>query len=137
MNITRNETDRAGLERLSIEVDGQEVGYGFLNRHPKYALYSRFGIYEIQDIQVQPEHRQKGYATALIQKCEDIAKSEGQEEIGISVGLTADYGPAQRLYCKLGYLPDGQGITYDRATLKHGDNVTLDDDLCLMMVKTL
>jgi GNAT superfamily N-acetyltransferase len=118
-------------------VDGQEVGYGFLNRKPKYRLYERLGIYEIQDLNVLPEHRGKGYATALIEHCEARARGEGCSDIGISVGLTRDYGPAQRLYCKLGYRPDGNGITYDRALLSHGDRVTLDDDLCLMMIKTL
>ena len=114
-----------------------DVGYCFLNRKPKYSPYARFGLYETQDLNVLPDYRQQGLATALIQKCEDIARGEGCAEIGISVGLTADYGAAQRLYCKLGYLPDGQGITYDRQTLKHGAVVTLDDDLCLMMVKLL
>jgi len=28
---------------------------------------------------------------------------------GITVGLFDDYGPAQRLYAKRGYLPDGRG----------------------------
>lgn len=137
MDITINDTDREGYIKLSLSVGGNECGYCFLNRLPKYALYRRFGLSEIQDVHVFPEHRQKGYATALIQKCENIARDEGQQEIGISVALSAEFGPAQRLYCKLGYLPDGQGITYDRQTLKHGERVILDDDLCLMMSKAL
>ena len=137
MNITKIKTEREGMERLSIIIGQDEVGYCFLNRFPKYALYKRFGIYEVQDLHVHADYRQKGHATALINECERIAKDEGCSDIGISVGLTADFGPAQRLYCKLGYLPDGQGICYDRAPLAHGDKVTLDDDLCLMFVKQL
>ena len=126
-------------ERMAYIVmcDGQDAGYCFLNKAPKYAPYKRFGIYEIQDLNVLHDFRQKGLASALVESCEGVARQDECAEFGISVGLSADYGPAQRLYCKLGYLPDGQGITYDRQTLKHGDSVTLDDDLCLMMVKVL
>jgi len=58
-------------------------------------------------------------------------------DIGISVGLTIDFGPAQRLYCKLGYMPDGNGVTLDREFVDDGQPVTVNDDLCLMMVKEL
>ena len=33
--------------------------------------------------------------------------------VGIGVGLYPDYGSAQRLYIKRGYLPDGHGATYN------------------------
>jgi hypothetical protein len=51
------------------------------------------------------------------------------------VGLSADYGAAQRLYHKLGYEPDGNGVTYDRAPVTPGQKYPLDDDLALMLVK--
>ena len=57
--------------------------------------------------------------------------------MGISVALGASYGPAQRLYATLGYMPDGNGVTYDRMAVGFGEMRPVDDDLCLMMVKDL
>lgn len=137
MKIITQKTDREGYERLIILENETEKGYCYLNKKPKYGLYKRFGIWEIQDLHIYPEYREQGLATALIRECEMRAKGAGHTQIGISVGLTPDFGAAQRLYCKLGYLPDGQGITYDRKSLIKGEQITLDDDLCLMMLKTL
>jgi hypothetical protein len=57
--------------------------------------------------------------------------------MGIGVGMPTSYGPAQRLYVKLGYIPDGNGINYDRQSIAFGEFRPVDDDLCLMMVKAL
>jgi hypothetical protein len=72
-----------------------------------------------------------------VEAFETIALDQGAEKIGISVGLTKDYGPAQRLYFKLGYMPDGNGISYDREGITYGQTYVADDDLCLMMIKEL
>ncbi len=65
--------------------------------------------------------------------------------MGISVGLNQSYGPAQRLYVKKGYIPDGAGMCYDdvpvrtadlRSTLWHRANV-LDHLLTIKMIKNL
>jgi GNAT superfamily N-acetyltransferase len=118
-----------------FQKDSKIVGYGFYNRAPKYQLYKRLNIPEIQDLNIDAHYRQQGLATALIQKIEACAKKENYENIGISVGLTKEYGPAQRLYFKLGYQPDGFGLTYDRLPVTHGQPVLANNDLCLMMIK--
>ncbi len=106
-----------------------------LNWKPRYSLYKKLGIPEIQDINVLPEHRRKGIATHLIKCCEDSARAKNCEYIGLSVGLSKDYGPAQILYAKLGYIPDGNGITYDRQGVDAGKSYPMDDDLALMLLK--
>lgn len=113
------------------------AAYGILNWAPKYQLYARANIPEIQDLNVHPGMRRRGIATAMIEYCEDKARNKGYSDIGISFGLHASYGPAQRLYFKLGYMPDGQGATYDRKIVDFGTRVPMDDDLCLMLVKPL
>jgi GNAT superfamily N-acetyltransferase len=113
------------------------VGYGMLNRNPQYALYRRLSIPEIQDLNVVPAARRQGVATALIYGFEGIARAEECGDIGISVGLHADYGSAQRLYIRLGYKPDGYGVTYDRQPVRPGEIRPVDDNLCLMLVKAL
>jgi GNAT superfamily N-acetyltransferase len=118
-------------------IDGADAGYGMLNWQPQYALYRRLGMPEIQDLNMIPQQRRKGAAAALIAHCEALARGEGRAQMGISVGLYADYGPAQRLYAKLGYVPDGFGVTYDRAAVRPGELRPVDDNLCLMLVKDL
>lgn len=109
-------------------------GFAVLNTQPLYPLYRRLGIPEIQDIYVLPDYRREGVATALIQHCEELVETD---MVGISVPVSPDYGAAQRLYYKLGYEPDGNGVTYDRESVTHGSMVRLDENLCLMMVKDL
>jgi len=119
-------------------VDGREdIGFGLLNFEPKYNLYQRLEIPEIQDLNVIPAMREQGVATALINAFENLAMDQGAEQVGVSVGLNKDYGPAQRLYAKLNYLPDGCGVTYNREYVKAGEACPVDDDLCLMMVKNV
>lgn len=120
-----------------ISEGGKGAGYGILNWVPKYSLFKKLGIPEIQDLNIIPSMRKRGLATALIDHCEELARNKGYKEMGIAFGLHANYGAAQRLYIKLGYVPDGQGATYDRKQIAFGDFKPLDDDLCLMLVKVL
>jgi|GEM_PF-628303 len=124
---------------IKSQYDGAfvDVGFGILNFEPKYTLYKKLEIPEIQDLNVIPDARQQGIATALVEAFEDLTRDQGLASIGISVGLTKDYGPAQRLYCKLGYMPDGNGIAYDRECVTYQQSYPADDDLCLMMIKDL
>jgi GNAT superfamily N-acetyltransferase len=131
------EQEAGRREILIARAGGVDIGYGMLNMRPQYALYKRLEIPEIQDLNVVPEARRQGAATVLIKALEDIARRDGRRQIGISVGLFADYGPAQRLYVKLGYVPDGYGVTYDRVAVSGGEIRPVDDDLCLMLVKDL
>lgn len=126
-----------GFTILVASEEGQDVGFAMLNFTPKYALYKKLDIPEIQDLNVLPDARQKGIATTIVNKCEELAEEAGKAQIGISVPLNKSYGPAQRLYIKLGYMPDGNGITYDREPVSSEQRYAPDDDLCLMMLKDL
>lgn len=81
--------------------------------------------------------RKKGIGTTLIQKCESVAKGHGHTEIGLGVGMTADYGNAQRLYVRLGYFPDGNGLHYKYKVANYFETVTVDDDLIFYFKKNL
>lgn len=122
---------------LLAEMEGRNVGVGILNWKPRYSLYKRLGIPEIQDLNVIPDARRNGVATFMVEWCEDAARAKGKDMIGIGVGLTRDYGPAQILYARLGFIPDGYGVTYDRVGVTPHDSYRMDDDLSLMLVKSL
>ncbi|MFA5591801.1 MAG: GNAT family N-acetyltransferase [Micavibrio sp.] len=133
---------RKALESADIymafgENTDEPCGFCLLNWRPRYGFYKKLGIPEIQDLNVAPAHRRKGIAGALIDYCENLAREQKCDYMGISVGLTKDYGPAQILYAKRGYVPDGNGVTYDRDGVAKGQACLVDDNLALMMVREL
>ncbi len=134
------EEHRQGKRFVYIAVsDGKPVGYGSLIFSPKYAFFNASNIPEISDVVVSENWRGKGIATQIIKEFEDKALQTGHDKIGLGVGLYKDYGPAQQLYYKLGYVPDGNGITAGSSSeiAKPGSLVKLDDDLVLWLVKNL
>lgn len=127
-----------GTRQVYITMQGGvDAGYCILNWKPKYALFKKLGIPEIQDLNVLPHFRRQGIATSMIAHCEAEAQAKGLEYMGISVSVSSQFGPAQILYTRLGYIPDGNGVTYDRKQTAPGEFRPLDDQLCLMMMKKL
>lgn len=120
-----------------IEANGKILGYGSLLREPENPSFAQRNIPEVNAIWIDENHRKKGLGTALIKWIENLASQEGYNEIGIGVGLYRDYGPAQQLYFQLGYLPEGNGITYKGQPTIAGQSYPLDDDLILWLVKPL
>lgn len=120
-----------------IEKSGEILGYGSLLRKSECPFFTQRNIPEINAVWIDEDHRRKGLGTALIKWFETLASQEGYNEIGIGVGLYRDYGPAQQLYFHLGYLPEGNGITYKGQPTIAGQSYPLDDDLLLWLVKPL
>jgi GNAT superfamily N-acetyltransferase/NTP pyrophosphatase (non-canonical NTP hydrolase) len=110
------------------------MGYVTLLIHSEYTSFRTDKIPEIVDLNVLPNYRERGVATYLLGLAENKA-SEYSNLVGICVGLTADYGNAQKLYVNMGYTPEGKGIIYDGRSLEYGSKVTLDDELVLPMTK--
>lgn len=127
----------AGAVPVMAYESGELSGFALLNWHPRYSLYRKLDIPEIQDLNVIPARRRRGIARAIVEYCERKAKVKGCELMGIAVGLTKEYGPAQIMYIKMGYMPDGNGATYDREGVQANMTYTLDDDFALMLVKPL
>lgn len=113
------------------------VGYAHLNFFPQYTPFLRMGIPEIQDLVVHPDTRRQGIGEQLIKSCEQYASEQGRTDIGIGVGVTGNFGNAQRLYVRSGYVPDGAGAVFERTPVSTGEFRPVDDRLCLMMVKSL
>lgn len=134
-SIQRQET--GALQAFLALTAGQAVGYCLLNWQPKYTYFKIHNIPEIQDLNVLRDFRNCGIGAALIRHCEAIASERKCPQIGIGVGLDNSFGSAQRLYAKLNYIPDGNGICYDRKQVTTGEFRPIDENLCLMMTKTL
>lgn len=118
-----------------VKKGGEVAGYALISWSPRYSLYKKLDVPEIQDVFIFPDFRQQGLATALISECESVINNKNCNYVGISVALHKDAGPAQRLYAKLGYMPDGYGVTYDRQPVDPDDTMPIDDDLCIMLIK--
>jgi GNAT superfamily N-acetyltransferase len=117
---------------LVATVDDQFVGYVTVRWESAY-----FGaIPEIQDFNVLPPYRRRGIGSGLMDAAE-ARVAERSPVVGIGVGLYADYGTAQRMYVRRGYLPDGRGLMYDNQPVPPGETVRNDDGATLMFTKSL
>lgn len=122
---------------VAQEEDGDIVGYVSIVWSSQHEPFRRSGIPEIQDLVVAEFGRGRGIGDALVAECEARAKALGHAEMGIGFGLYSDYGAAQRLYVRRGYVPDGLGVTWNNQSAKAGDMVRIDDDLVLWLRKPL
>lgn len=126
--------EQAAGERLILvaRADGTFAGYLTVRWDSTYPPFRDGGIPEIQDFNVLPDFRRRGVGTALVDAAEK-AIAERSDVAGIGVGLYTDYGSAQRMYARRGYIPDGRGVTYRGVVVRPGETVPVDDDLVLMM----
>lgn len=116
--------------------DNDFGGYVTLKWHSEYLSFREQHIPEVSDLNALPKFRRQGVASALLDRAE-IEAFKKSPLVGIGVGLSSDYGDAQKLYIKRGYIPDGLGITYNYQPVKFGDTVHLDDNLVLWFRKCL
>ena len=112
------------------------AGYVTLKWQSLYKPFFQESVPEIVDLNVLPEFRNQGIAASLLDKSEAMAATKS-DMVGIGVGLYPDYGAAQRLYVKRGYIPDGKGATYNYDPVIPGDKYALDDDLIIWFAKKL
>jgi ribosomal protein S18 acetylase RimI-like enzyme len=122
---------------LIARLKGEFAGYVTIKWTADCASFLTNRLPEIQDLNVLPRFRKSGLGERLMRECEAAAKQRGMAEIGLGVGLLADYGSAQRLYLKLGYVLDGRGLHYKGQPVGHRQSVVADDDLVLYLTKRI
>ena len=115
---------------------GEFVGYVTLLWQSAYAAFAEQGIPEISDLNVLPAFRRQGIASMLLETAE-AAAARRSFVVGLGVGLGADYGAAQRIYVRRGYVPDGRGVMYNNEPVEPGATVRIDDDATLMLTRKL
>jgi GNAT superfamily N-acetyltransferase len=117
------------------EWQGEFAGYVTLRWTSAYGPFADRQIPEVADLNVLPKHRRQGIGNALLDRAESAASARSTV-IGLGVGLYADYGAAQRIYARRGYLPDGRGIMYRNQPVEWGTVVRVDDDATLMLTRS-
>jgi len=129
--------DAQGLRTCFVaESEGQFAGYCTLLWESKYPGFRDANIPEVSDLNVLPSFRNRGIGSRLLDAVEAVA-AERCAVVGLGVGLYSDYGAAQRLYVRRGYVPDGGGIMYDNSPVEPGSEIRIDDDATLMLVHSL
>jgi ribosomal protein S18 acetylase RimI-like enzyme len=121
---------------LVATIDGEFAGYVTILWESHYPYFWQAEIPEIVDFNVLPKFRQQGIGSQLMDEAERRI-AERSPIAGIGVGLTADYGMAQILYVKRGYIPDGRGIVKDGKPLVNGERISIDDGVILYFTKVL
>jgi GNAT superfamily N-acetyltransferase len=128
------EPDGASL----IATTGSDIiGYVAIIWESDYAGFRSRGIPLIHQLTVAGPSRRRGVATLLMDSAEQLVRGRGIATLGITVGLFDGYGPAQRLYGRRGYTPDGRGACRGQRPLSKGMQVTMDDDLIIWLTKDL
>jgi GNAT superfamily N-acetyltransferase len=119
---------------LVAHYSGKIAGFLYIRWYSEYPPFAEKNIPEIKDLRVLPEYRRKGIATDLMDEAEKRA-FESSPVVGLGVGLYADYGPAQQMYIRRGYVLDGRGMMYDNKPVTPGTNVFVDDELSIYLTK--
>ena len=117
-------------------LNGEFAGYVTIVWRSHYPAFALEKIPEIVDFNVLPKFRRQGIGARLMDEAERRI-AEASPLAGIGVGMTADYGSAQRMYARRGYIPDGRGLFSRGQPVQYGQSVTIDDDLALYFTKKL
>lgn len=131
-------TEQNDLKRIVLVADFDNAIAGYLTLIPSAEAgpFYEKNIPEIKDFNVLIKYRCKGVGTKLMDAIESIAK-ENHSCISLGVGLYPDYGAAQIMYVKRGYIPDGSGIWHGNNHLNPYEECINDDDLNLYFIKQL
>ncbi|MEL6191896.1 MAG: GNAT family N-acetyltransferase [Bacteroidota bacterium] len=118
------------------ENEGEFCGFLTIKWESPYAHFRERGIPEIKNFNVLKKYQRQGIGSLLMDEAERRIQAVSSFA-GIGFGITPDYGPAQILYVKRGYIPDGKGLTKDGYSLNYLDEVVIHDDLVLYLIKEL
>ena len=113
------------------------VGYVAIIWQSGYAGFRSRGIPLVHQILVSEPWRRRGVGTLLMDAAEQQAADRGIATLGITVGLFDEYGPAQRMYGRRGYVPDGRGACQGQRPLSEGTQVRLDHDVIIWLTKEI
>lgn len=127
------EQESGEREVLVAEIDGAVAGYVTILPSAKHGPFAE--VYpELSDFNVFEPFRNQGIGSQLLEEAENRVKFFS-DRVTLGVGLHSGYGPAQRLYIKRGYIPDGSGVWYRNQPLEMNATIQNNDDLVLYLSK--
>ena len=127
------EQESGEREVLVAEVEGALAGYITILSCAKQGPFAE--IYpELSDFNVFEPFQNQGIGNLLLEEAEKRVRLIS-DKVTLGVGLHSGYGPAQRLYIKRGYIPDGSGVWYRNQPLEMNATIQNNDDLVLYLSK--
>ena len=129
------EQESGEREVLVAEIDGAVAGYVTILPSAKHGPFAE--VYpELSDFNVFEPFQNQGIGNLLLEEAEKRVRLIS-DKVTLGVGLHSGYGPAQRLYIKRGYIPDGTGVWYQNH--QPAMNAVCEDigDLVLYLSKNL
>lgn len=127
------EQESGEREVLVAEIDGAVAGYVTILPFAKHGPFAE--VYpELSDFNVFESFRNQGIGSQLLEEAEKRVKFVSSK-VTLGVGLHLGYGPAQRLYIRRGYIPDGTGVWYRNQPLEMNATIQNNDDLVLYLSK--
>ena len=104
------EQESGEREVLVAEVEGALAGYITILPCAKQGPFAGMAP-ELSDFNVFEPFQNQGIGNLLLEEAEKRVRLIS-DNVTLGVGLHSGYGPAQRLYIKRGYIPDGTGVWY-------------------------
>ena len=104
------EQESGEREVLVAEVEGAVAGYITILPDAKQGPFAGMAP-ELSDFNVFEPFQNQGIGNLLLEEAEKQVRLIS-DKVTLGVGLHSGYGPAQRLYIKRGYIPDGTGVWY-------------------------
>ena len=129
------EQESGEREVLVAKVEGAVAGYITILPDAKQGPFAGMAP-ELSDFNVFEPFQNQGIGNLLLEEAEKRVRLIS-DKVTLGVGLHSGYGPAQRLYIKRGYIPDGTGVWYQNH--QPAMNVVCEDigDLVLYLSKNL
>ena len=122
-------------EVLVAEVEGAVAGYITILPDAKQGPFAGMAP-ELSDFNVFEPFQNQGIGNLLLEEAEKRVRLIS-DKVTLGVGLHSEYGSAQRLYIKRGYIPDGTGVWYRNQPLEMNTTIQNNDDLVLYLSKEL
>lgn len=122
------------IQVFVAETDGTPAGYVLLLPQDAHGPFAGRAIPVISDFNVLEKYQRAGIGSRLLDAAE-AAAAKTSDEVCLGGGLHSGYGPAQRLYVKRGFIPDGSGVWYQDRLLAPYMSCVNDDDLVLYLSK--
>ena len=104
------EQESGEREVLIADLTGVVAGYITILPDAKQGPFAGMAP-ELSDFNVFEPFQNQGIGNLLMEEAEKRVKLIS-DKVTLGVGLHSGYGPAQRLYIKRGYIPDGTGVWY-------------------------
>jgi len=118
--------------------ESEYLGHVTMKWQSEYEGFRRKNIPEVIDLWVQPDRRRGGIGLKLMAAIEERARLGRAAGLGLGVGVDEGAKPAQSLYARLGFRPDGSGLWRAGAAVDmKKEGVAIDEETVWMWVKTL